>query len=172
MARGGAAGGAPRAVVLVPAEAAPPSALMRVLGRKGVDAVLSPDEPAVMVELARGPAVAVVLADGDPPQRQATRRELLAAVRRYYPKTPVWHYGRNRAGQPTLSVLGEAQRSVERQTLRSPPPRSTPQPPKQARSTPPSADESELISEEELRMLLEPDPIQDPATAPGSRRED
>lgn len=134
---------------------------MRVLSRKRIEAALAPTEPAVMAELALSPATAVVLADGDPPARRGSRRELLAAVRRYYPQTAVWHYRADATGGATISALDEA----PSQSSQKEPAPSRPEPHKAVEARPDNDacdrdSDSEMISEEELRMLLDPTPAQ------------
>lgn len=70
-----------------------PAALLNVLGRKGLEASVVHDAPAVMVELARRPARAVVVCLSGVSDAALSRADdLMRAVARYHPAAARWAY--------------------------------------------------------------------------------
>lgn len=77
-----------RCVVLAEPQG-PAPALLEGLSRRGMSAAVVADAPAVMVELARAPAAAVILTTTPSDPELA---DLLQALRMYHPSTGCWAY--------------------------------------------------------------------------------
>ncbi|MFP4144850.1 MAG: hypothetical protein ACLFV3_06865 [Phycisphaeraceae bacterium] len=148
------ANGAARCIVwLAPGQIVPGELLLR-LSQRQVKTLLATDPSSVMVQLADGPAVAVVVID---PPRQPSWRELAEAVERYYPRTAVWSYQ-----APPGSDRRQLGRLIaNHQPIRTPPPtraRGAPASPGRAvKESPPAEPGPVTLSAEELAMLLGPD---------------
>lgn len=159
-----------RCILLAESSAAVPVELLTGLTRRGMAVVVVSDEPAVMVQLARGGAAALVVADAN---RVPRLPELAQAIRDYYPRTGCWEYTR-RGGSSRLVRLDSPQDAEVMPGNGSKKPVSNPDTPVQAvaeddhttgprtdrlRSLvvhlpPPTEVNEPLISSEELAMLL------------------
>ncbi len=170
-----------RFIVLVSSGSAAPAELLSALTKKGGSVSVRGDAAEVMVDLAQGPAEAVVLAGQTPP---ALTRDLTRAVAEHHAPTKVWRYRIDPAGQPSLTPADRAQ------TPAAPVPE--PVPPRNGEQREPIADRARhsdaprrvapivvkvpaeadsggpLISEEELTMLLGPMAGADDPTQPAS----
>jgi hypothetical protein len=107
-----------------------------------------------MVELARNEAVAVVVCEPAPLRRT---RELLSAMKQYYPKVPCWQFGvGNGCGEGRLSKLDAAATSPAAKGNGQGTGGNGSEPPEPPE--PPESPEplSRLLTAEELEMLLGP----------------
>jgi len=92
-----------RCVVLLGAEGYVPSALLRGLDEQGASPVMVDTAAALMVELARTPAHAVIV---DRPGNRPHMDELRSALATYYPSVGCWcHEDPPADGKPRLSPL-------------------------------------------------------------------
>lgn len=156
-----------RCVVLVGKGVPRPDRLLEGLRKRGAQVELVHDAPAVMVELAEGAQVVVV----NEPRTVRRLPELLAAVRKYYPRAGCWRFEAvGPSGQSQLSAIDTlaaspiseepphaAPRSNGKPSLPAAPARTNG---RRARAKAPLAEEAppSLISDEELAMLLAPLP--------------
>lgn len=149
-----------RFVVLVKPGGAAPGALLSAVARRGAAATVVAEPPGVMVELASAPVEAVIVVE---PARQALLRELLDALRTYYPEVKRWQFacvtdGERVGKEPVLGPIEARYESIEAsepawQAVRRVQQRVRPLSVKLP-AVASEAARSPLISEEELAMLL------------------
>lgn len=162
-----------RCVVLVGRLNRPPDALLDGLEKRGASVRVVNDPPSAMVEMARGARVIVV----NEPHTVRRLPELMAAIKRYYPRAKCWCFDQNTVGAPALRPIdcydGKPRSAVESiLPPLTPAPAATLPPTAPRRSTPAATtrgngsglllikppEEGPLITAEELAMLLEPLP--------------
>jgi hypothetical protein len=169
-----------RCVVLVGKGIPRPERLLEGLQKRGAAVEVVHDAPSVMVGLAEGAQVVVV----NEPRTVRRLPELLAAMRKYYPRAGCWRFEAiGPSGQSQLTAIDAAHALEQVATANEPPhpePRANgkhaPHTPVKAngrgrRAKPaPSPDEPSLISDEELRMLLAPLPTDEASEGEGENK--
>ncbi len=79
-----------------------PASLLDGLSQRRLDVVVAATPPAAMVELARRPTAVLVMVD---PAPDARGRELLQAVKTYYPRVACWRFDRQGVDHGHLSAI-------------------------------------------------------------------
>lgn len=162
-----------RCVVLVGRLNRTPDVLLDGLEKRGASVRVVNDPPSAMVEMARGARVIVV----SEPHTVRRLPELMAAIRRYYPRAKCWCFDPNAVGAPALRPIDRAavktKSAVESILPPTAPAPTATMPPAAPRRTTPTAttrgngsglllikppEEEPLITPDELAMLLEPLP--------------
>ncbi|MFA9477080.1 hypothetical protein ACERK3_02115 [Phycisphaerales bacterium AB-hyl4] len=91
-----------RCIICVPPESAPPSRLLTGLSQRHVPVTVMSDAPSVMYDLSLpGGVLALIVVE---PDRQPHLADLLAAVRAYYARLPLWQYRAEVDGLTRLST--------------------------------------------------------------------